>query len=84
MGVRDYQEDPPIAGHRKPEVVRIRVVTSIAGIGCKIDVLLVLVISFLCVDSEICCFVRAAVSRPKPCINKNFLCIIWYCIRYFV
>ena len=53
MGVRDYQEDPPIAGHRKPEVIRIRVVTSIAGIGFKIDVLLVLVISFLCVDCEI-------------------------------
>ena len=82
--MRDYQKDPPVAGHWKPEVIRICVVTSMAGIGVNIEVLLIFVIAFLCVDCEMYRSVRAVVSGPNACIDQNFLCVIWYCIRYFV
>ena len=52
MSIRDYQEDPSITGHWKPQIVSVGVPTSMAGVAIKSDILLVLVVSFLCVDCE--------------------------------
>ena len=84
MSARNFHEDSPVAGHWKPEVVRVSIVEVRVWVAVKCDILLIFIVVLLSVDFEMRLAIRIAVGRPEICIHKNFLCIIWYCVRYFI
>ena len=52
MCIWDYQEDPPIAGHREPEVIRVGIIKTF-WIGPECDIMFKFVIVLLSINFKV-------------------------------